>query len=263
MDHGPFPISADKIFKKTNFLEHGSILKRHNNRLFEFSNRAPRHTRQGQEGVVWPHFDTLFQYIVYTIMVAVEDVTDETPNEISASDSSQITASMLVAQEIAEQLANDAEEQHEQEIQSIMRHSEVIPKFLQIVPGADVSKLAQKTNELKSKGQQLDLLLLKAETYSHFIRENQERSRKHIDSRLQCPPVIVTGKKRKGDEELPFANTVAVSQSLVGGTLMPYQVEGIKWLLSLWENGLSGILGDEMGLGEKIAVGVYIFHLHI
>ena len=33
---------------------------------------------------------------------------------------------------------------------------------------------------------------------------------------------------------------------------MPYQLEGLQWLLSLWENGLSGILADEMGLGEQI-----------
>lgn len=40
--------------------------------------------------------------------------------------------------------------------------------------------------------------------------------------------------------------------NLVGGTLKPYQVEGLRWLVTLYENGLSGILADEMGLGKTI-----------
>jgi len=32
-------------------------------------------------------------------------------------------------------------------------------------------------------------------------------------------------------------------------TLKDYQLEGVRWLVSLYENGVSGILADEMGLG--------------
>lgn len=42
--------------------------------------------------------------------------------------------------------------------------------------------------------------------------------------------------------------------NLEGGSLMRYQLEGVRWLLSLYENGLSGILADEMGLGKTIQV---------
>jgi len=31
--------------------------------------------------------------------------------------------------------------------------------------------------------------------------------------------------------------------------LKDYQLEGVRWLVSLYENGVSGILADEMGLG--------------
>ena len=31
-----------------------------------------------------------------------------------------------------------------------------------------------------------------------------------------------------------------------------YQLEGLEWLISLYENGLNGILADEMGLGKTI-----------
>ena len=31
-----------------------------------------------------------------------------------------------------------------------------------------------------------------------------------------------------------------------------YQVEGLNWMISLYENGLGGILADEMGLGKTL-----------
>lgn len=39
---------------------------------------------------------------------------------------------------------------------------------------------------------------------------------------------------------------------LVGGKLKPYQVRGLEWLVSLYNNNLNGILADEMGLGKTI-----------
>jgi ATP-dependent helicase STH1/SNF2 len=39
---------------------------------------------------------------------------------------------------------------------------------------------------------------------------------------------------------------------LVGGKLKEYQVKGLQWMLSLYNNNLNGILADEMGLGKTI-----------
>lgn len=39
---------------------------------------------------------------------------------------------------------------------------------------------------------------------------------------------------------------------LEGGQLRPYQLEGLQWMLSLYNNNLNGILADEMGLGKTI-----------
>ncbi|CDO92424.1 unnamed protein product [Kluyveromyces dobzhanskii CBS 2104] len=39
---------------------------------------------------------------------------------------------------------------------------------------------------------------------------------------------------------------------LVGGTLKEYQVKGLQWMVSLFNNHLNGILADEMGLGKTI-----------
>ncbi|GAM86897.1 hypothetical protein ANO11243_049180 [Dothideomycetidae sp. 11243] len=44
----------------------------------------------------------------------------------------------------------------------------------------------------------------------------------------------------------------AQSSNLVGGTLKEYQVKGLQWMISLYNNNLNGILADEMGLGKTI-----------
>ncbi|KAJ7859520.1 SNF2-family ATP dependent chromatin remodeling factor snf21 [Mycena olivaceomarginata] len=39
---------------------------------------------------------------------------------------------------------------------------------------------------------------------------------------------------------------------LIGGTLKEYQLKGLQWMVSLYNNRLNGILADEMGLGKTI-----------
>lgn len=62
--------------------------------------------------------------------------------------------------------------------------------------------------------------------------------------------------RRRRQEYYTLTHTVRedVKQpsSLVGGTLKPYQIEGLSWLVSLYNNNLNGILADEMGLGKTI-----------
>lgn len=41
-------------------------------------------------------------------------------------------------------------------------------------------------------------------------------------------------------------------KNIEGGTLKSYQIIGLQWLVSLYNNNLHGILADEMGLGKTI-----------
>ena len=148
---------------------------------------------------------------------------------------------------------------------------------------------------------QLDLLLLKAESYSKFILDNQQRTQAMQLSlygtstaagqgtATATTPVATTkkanhgksssSKKRKsvGDDapqspELSLQypatavtntttpvkrgkETIAQPPNLVGGELMPHQLEGLQWLLSLWENGLNGILAGKV---HFIHINAYI-----
>ncbi|KAJ5381312.1 Chromatin structure-remodeling complex subunit snf21 [Penicillium cataractarum] len=48
---------------------------------------------------------------------------------------------------------------------------------------------------------------------------------------------------------------------LVGGTLKEYQLKGLQWMISLYNNNLNGILADEMGLGKTIQSISLITHI--
>jgi ATP-dependent helicase STH1/SNF2 len=48
---------------------------------------------------------------------------------------------------------------------------------------------------------------------------------------------------------------------LQGGTLKEYQLKGLQWMISLYNNNLNGILADEMGLGKTIQTISLITHI--
>jgi ATP-dependent helicase STH1/SNF2 len=63
------------------------------------------------------------------------------------------------------------------------------------------------------------------------------------------------GKKRVDYYEIAHRNKESVTKQasiLVGGTLKDYQIKGLQWMVSLYNNNLNGILADEMGLGKTI-----------
>ena len=40
--------------------------------------------------------------------------------------------------------------------------------------------------------------------------------------------------------------------NITGGTMRPYQLEGLNWMIRLYDHGMNGILADEMGLGKTL-----------
>lgn len=48
---------------------------------------------------------------------------------------------------------------------------------------------------------------------------------------------------------------------MVNGILKEYQIKGLEWMVSLYNNNLNGILADEMGLGKTIQTIALITYL--
>ncbi|KAF8315369.1 hypothetical protein DL93DRAFT_2057333, partial [Clavulina sp. PMI_390] len=73
-------------------------------------------------------------------------------------------------------------------------------------------------------------------------------------------------------DELNFQNPTSMADvqqiaqpNLLSITLKDYQLKGLRWLASLYEQGINGILADEMGLGktvQSISVLAYLIETH-
>lgn len=125
---------------------------------------------------------------------------------------------------------------------------------------------------------QLEFLLDKASEYSNFIAQDLEELQQGMAQEAKKAIAKANKKKRKGDSSSSGPSSskklknvkgkaaLATAQAkdakvradnkpifvqpanLAGGcTLKDYQLEGVRWMASLFENGVSGILADEMG----------------
>ena len=67
----------------------------------------------------------------------------------------------------------------------------------------------------------------------------------------------------ESDNELALGAQRDVQQPalITGATLRDFQLEGLRWLVALDDNGLSGILADEMGLGKTLQTIAFIAYL--
>ncbi|KAL3688989.1 hypothetical protein R1sor_015298 [Riccia sorocarpa] len=69
------------------------------------------------------------------------------------------------------------------------------------------------------------------------------------------------GDKLLTEEERIMKEQMDLCPLFTGGTLKSYQLKGVKWLISLWQNGLNGILADQMGLGKTVQSIGLLAHL--
>ena len=94
-----------------------------------------------------------------------------------------------------------------------------------------------------------------------------EESKEEKEAKENKDPVDVEDEDQKDDKSY-YMTAHGVQEKiekqpsiLVGGTLKPYQMKGLEWLVSLFNNNLNGILADEMGLGKTIQTIAMITHL--
>ena len=117
--------------------------------------------------------------------------------------------------------------------------------------------------EFAERGNQLDFLLSKASEYSNFIADDLKELQTIKAAEAEA---AASSKKRKRKDVVHVGSGKSAifaqpSNLAKGCVLKDYQLEGVRWLTSLYENGVSGILADEMGLGKTIQVISLIAHL--
>ncbi|KNA06402.1 hypothetical protein SOVF_180850, partial [Spinacia oleracea] len=133
---------------------------------------------------------------------------------------------------------------------------------------AEQERLAAETANLnESQFSKLDDLLSQTQLYSEFLLEKMDDIT--LKKAKRAVAAIITRCKEgtvAEDADLTEEERVEKEQSeliplLTGGKLKTYQIKGVKWLISLWKNGLNGILADQMGLGKTIQTIGFLAHL--
>ncbi|KAI4630914.1 hypothetical protein J4E83_002440 [Alternaria metachromatica] len=66
---------------------------------------------------------------------------------------------------------------------------------------------------------------------------------------------------KMGDIGMTDLKSARQPKLVTGGTMRSYQLEGLEWMVSLYNNGINGILADEMGLGKTIQTIAMLAHL--
>ena len=126
-------------------------------------------------------------------------------------------------------------------------------------------------NSEQSRTDRLKFLLNQTKTYTNFLvggkleaqdskakKINARRKRKNSEAEGNVEELKILQQKNNVDEDDLKEESKQITRlyyqpsSLTGGKLTNYQLDGLNWLISLYERGLNGILADEMGLGKTI-----------
>ena len=142
------------------------------------------------------------------------------------------------------------------------------------------SELGSKSAAASTRFAQLDKLLDQTSLYSRFLMErmptryqhslnlfSSSADRRRARTQHTKPDTAASQSKHHNalagdaeevsDERYRFLNALLAP----GRSLFMYQAVGVDWLISLFENGLNGVIADEMGLGKTLQTIVFLAHL--
>ncbi|CAH6720963.1 ISWI chromatin-remodeling complex ATPase Isw2p [[Candida] jaroonii] len=106
--------------------------------------------------------------------------------------------------------------------------------------------------------------LIQSVDKEHSFTDNKKSKKKNTRRRKtekEEDAELLMEEEHIGDED---STTTVLTESpsyVQEGKLREYQVDGLNWLISLYENRLSGILADEMGLGKTLQTISFLGYL--
>lgn len=132
---------------------------------------------------------------------------------------------------------------------TLKKNTEAQPKADKVVKGSDTNMGTVRHSSRLSK---------KLESREP-ITQTRRKKRNSKSNKVKPTETIPTGKV--SERTLQTKKAIEAAQTghnqqqptIVSGCIMKdYQLDGLEWLVSLYENGLNGILADEMGLGKTL-----------
>uniref|UniRef100_A0A8C6L8T4 SWI/SNF related BAF chromatin remodeling complex subunit ATPase 2 n=1 Tax=Nothobranchius furzeri TaxID=105023 RepID=A0A8C6L8T4_NOTFU len=88
-----------------------------------------------------------------------------------------------------------------------------------------------------------------------------ETAKQDVDDEYSVPTGQTSSQSYYGVAHAVIERVERQSSLLINGTLKQYQIQGLEWMVSLYNNNLNGILADEMGLGKTIQTIALITYL--
>lgn len=81
--------------------------------------------------------------------------------------------------------------------------------------------------------------------FNDFSIENPQTTNKRVrkSEKEEDEEMLEKADQEQEDDTIEFTETPAYIKT---GQMRDYQLQGLNWLISLYENGLNGILADEM-----------------
>ncbi|CAJ1427484.1 unnamed protein product, partial [Effrenium voratum] len=118
--------------------------------------------------------------------------------------------------------------------------------------------LRRRCCELRAQGAKRRLELLKSGQLEEYAAAVQETKDQRLQEVLDETQRIL---RDLGADALERPAAVRQPETLRHGQLMPHQLEGLRWLVRLVDNQMSGILADDMGLGKTVQSLALLAHL--
>uniref|UniRef100_A0A4W6FJ16 SWI/SNF related BAF chromatin remodeling complex subunit ATPase 2 n=1 Tax=Lates calcarifer TaxID=8187 RepID=A0A4W6FJ16_LATCA len=90
---------------------------------------------------------------------------------------------------------------------------------------------------------------------------NKQSAKQDVDDEYSVPTGQTSSQSYYGVAHAVIERVEKQSSLLINGMLKQYQIQGLEWMVSLYNNNLNGILADEMGLGKTIQTIALITYL--
>ncbi|XP_038154216.1 probable global transcription activator SNF2L2 isoform X2 [Cyprinodon tularosa] len=95
----------------------------------------------------------------------------------------------------------------------------------------------------------------------HDAKNIIESAKQDVDDEYSVPTGQTSSQSYYGVAHAVIEKVEKQSSLLINGMLKHYQIQGLEWMVSLYNNNLNGILADEMGLGKTIQTIALITYL--
>ncbi|XP_070819753.1 probable global transcription activator SNF2L2 [Chaetodon trifascialis] len=151
--------------------------------------------------------------------------------------------------------------------------SSQLEAWLEMNPGYEVAPRSDSEESGSEFEEEEEEEMAKAETEEKIIDPNGDlvfvKATKHIiesakqdvDDEYSVPAGQTSSQSYYGVAHAVIERVEKQSSLLINGTLKHYQIQGLEWMVSLYNNNLNGILADEMGLGKTIQTIALITYL--